>query len=76
MMGEEKNIKIIRITSTTDYYVKMIYKDKTSINGWTIEQVKQDWFENTPLDAYHATRDQHRIGNSKKLLKVEVIDFE
>lgn len=75
-MGEEKNIKIIRITSTTDYYVKMIYKDKTSINGWSIEQVKQDWFENTPLDTYHATRDRHRIGNSKKLLKGEVIDFE
>lgn len=67
--------KIIRVTSTTDYYVEMIYKDKTSINGWTLEQVKEDWFKNTPLDTYHATRDGHRIGNSKKLVKVEVIEL-
>ena len=67
--------KILRVTVTEDYYIKMHDEEKSQINGWTIKEVIKDWFKR-PLDSYHATRNNHKIGGSKKLLNVEVIDGE
>ena len=71
-----EKIKVLRVTTTTDYYIKMIDDERSEINGWTIDQIKEDWFDKFPMDAYHATRDGHRIGNSRKVVKVEEVDFE
>ena len=49
----------------------MIDDEITAINGWKINQVIKDWFKDNPLDKYHATRDGHTIGNSKKLIDIE-----
>lgn len=72
-----KKHKILRITFTQDYIVGMIDDERTMINGWTMEEVIEDWFRQYPLDSYHASRDggRYRIGNSKKFIKSRVLDM-
>jgi len=66
--------KILRVTYTVDYLIKM-HDDKIStINGWTIEEIVEDWFKNHDVGSYHATRDSHAIGNSRKYVKSKVIE--
>jgi len=65
--------KILRVTYTEDYYIKMIDDGRTAINGWTMKQLIKDWFINFSLGSFHATREGHRIGNSRKYIKCEVI---
>lgn len=69
--------KVIRATITLDYYIEMIDDERTSINGWTIDQVIEDWFKNKkhPMGTYHATRDGHRIGYSEKFIKMDIISL-
>jgi hypothetical protein len=70
-MAEEK-YKILRVTVEEDYIIPM-YDDKQSkINGWTIEEIIEDWFIQHASTLYHATRDSHRIGNSTKFIKSEI----
>jgi len=66
--------KKIKVTITEEFMVPMIDNEKTEINGWTINQVIDDWF-NYPADSYHATREGHRIGNSRKFVSTEVLDL-
>jgi hypothetical protein len=68
--------KIIRLklVMTRDYIVP-VHKDYpnppyTNINGWTMEEVIEDWFHRVSLDHSHATRDGMRIGNGQKVIKV------
>ena len=70
----EGKLKIIRVTTTEEYYVKMVDDERTEINGWNIDQVINDWFYDHPLDSYHATRDTHRIGNSKKMVHFKILN--
>lgn len=70
---KEGNFKIIRLTLKQDYYVEMLDDKRTAINGWTIEQVIEDWFKRHSLHSRHATRDAHKIGNSEKVDDIEVI---
>ena len=68
-----KKYKILRATYEVDYLIEM-HDDKIStINGWTIEEIIEDWFKLHSLSSYHATRDGHKIGGSKKFIKSEVI---
>ena len=60
--------KILRVTVTEDYLIDMIDDERTKINGWTLEKVIEDWFTTHATTPYHATRDGHRIGNSKKFI--------
>ncbi len=68
--------KILRVTVTKDYAIKMIDDERTEINGWTMEQIIEDWFEEYALAGYHATRDGHFIGCSEKFIKSEVLDMK
>jgi len=73
-MGKKKKelCKIIKVTFEVDYLVRM-YDDKISlINGWTIDKVIEDWFKNHSLSSYHATREGHAIGHSRKFIKANV----
>lgn len=67
--------KRIKITVTEEYLIPMCDDERTEINGWTPEKVIEDWFHNWPLDSYHASRDTHRIGNTRKLISAEVLDL-
>jgi hypothetical protein len=68
--------KVIKVIVEEQYIIDM-YDDKISkINGWTIEEIIKDWFENHSMYSHHATRDGHIIGNSRKYIKSEIIDSE
>jgi len=69
----KKKFKILKVTFQQFYLIEMFDKDITEINGWSIDQVIKNWFEDHSLSSYHATRDGHVIGNAKKLVKHEVI---
>ena len=75
MVKKNKNIyKIIRVTTTTDYFVEEFPNGQTSINGSTIKEVVKEWFEDYPIEQSHATRDSYRIGNSRKVIKTEIVE--
>ena len=64
---------ILRVTVTQDYWIDMFNDKITEINGWTIEEVIEDWFKNNSLGSYHATREGHKIGNGDKFVKSEIV---
>jgi len=68
--------KILRVTMTQDYLVKMIDNERTEINGWSIKEVIKDWFHDTNIDSYHATRNAHQLGFGKQILEIEEVDVE
>jgi len=71
--------KIIKVTVEIDYLIPMRDDKISEINGWTADYIITDWFENHNLSSYHATREGHEIGNSRKFIKSEVgetIDVE
>lgn len=70
-----EKIKILRVTITEDYIIEMFDDERTEINGWTMEEVIEDWFRRYGAYGHHATRDGHRIGNSRKFIKSEVFDM-
>lgn len=72
-MAEEK-FKILKVTVEENYFIPMYDDKRSKINGWTIEEIIEDWFVRHAALSYHATRDSHRIGNSKKFIKSEVAD--
>ena len=52
--------------------IPMIDEEKTAINGWDIDTVISDWFIwKDAINSGHASRDSHRLGNSKKFLDWE-----
>jgi len=74
---KEQKYKILRVTVVQQYYIPMINDERTEINGWKMDEVIKDWFDDDyPIDSYHATRDTHRIGNSSKVIGTEVVDPE
>jgi hypothetical protein len=65
-----EKLKVLRVTYTEDYLIEMIDDKRTVINGWTMEEVIDDWFHR--VGGYHASREGHRIGNSRKYIKSEI----
>jgi len=62
----------IKVTMELTYLVEMIDQTHTEINGWTVEQVVDDWFQRHDVNRSHATRDGYLLGGSgKKVLKIE-----
>jgi len=70
----EPKIKIIRVTFTEDYYIEMHDDKRSEINGWTIKEIIKDWFSKYHLSSYHATRDGHVIGGSRKFIETEILE--
>lgn len=71
--------KFIKVTSVTYYVLEYnsqsnLNDDITMINGWPYEKVKEDWFRTFPLGTSHATRDSSRIGNTTKIIDIELVD--
>lgn len=76
MAKEEEKYKIITVNMDVDFLVPM-YDDKMSkINGWTVEEIIQDWFMGRcNINAYHASRGHSEIGGSKVIKAISVKDM-
>ena len=68
--------KVLRVTMTIDYIVKVSEDGTTNINGWTIEEVIRDWYKNGRAGHFHASRESSRIGNSEQLVKFELKELK
>jgi len=75
-MPKEEKIKILKVTITQHYLIPMLDDGRTKINGWAMQQVIKDWFEDHPIDMGHATRDGHMIGNSEKVIDITQMNPE
>ena len=71
-MADERKFKIITVTMTQDYAIEMYDDKRTKINGWTIQEVIDDWFRKYSLRTYHATRETHEIQGARKFIEAEV----
>lgn len=78
-MPLKERFKILKVTMEVEYYVPMPDKDLvddngeeiTSVNGWTMSKVKEEWFERYDINRYHATRNYSEISGSKKIIRIE-----
>ena len=68
-----ENYKVLKVTVEMNYLIPIHDDEITKINGWSMEEVIENWFKDHPLSGYHATRDSHEIGGSKKFIKSEII---
>ncbi len=71
----ERKFKVIRVTIEEDYIVEMHDDKKSMINGWSLKRVVLDWFKDHST-SYHATRDSHLIGGTRKYIKHEIVTLE
>lgn len=69
-----KNYKILKVTVEEFYLVPVLDEEITKINGWTMDQVKEDWFVTHNINSSHASRNAHMIGYSKKVVNIEELD--
>ena len=74
MKPKERPVKILKVTVEEQYYIEMIDDKRTTINGWTLDEVIKSWFKDYPMGTHHASRDGSRIGNSRKFVKAEIKD--
>jgi hypothetical protein len=63
----------IRVVREESYAVPMVSATRSALDGRTPQDLLDEWFGRFPLDTHHATRDGHRIGNSSRLIKAEVV---
>lgn len=70
----EKRFKILKVTIEENYLIPMVDDEITKINGWSLEEVIEDWFTRHASTITHATRDAYKIGNSRKFIKSEVTE--
>jgi hypothetical protein len=67
-MKQKRKLNFLKVTTTSIYAF-----EEGEINGQPTEEVIQDWFEEFPMDQFHATRDTSKLGGSTLVQKVEVI---
>jgi hypothetical protein len=67
-MPKEQKLTVVEVTTTAKYVFP------TGLNGWTDEQIIEDWFKRHPLSGSHVTRDYYKLGGSEKLVKAEVLN--
>jgi hypothetical protein len=69
---------VIRVTQTVDYLIEVDDINKhTNINGWSIEEVIDDWFKNPhALSSYHAAREYYRIGNNTRFVDAKILSVD
>lgn len=63
--------KILEVTVKRYYYIPMIDNERSEINGWTIDQIIKDWFDD--INQRHASRDRYEIGYSEKVHSVQTL---
>ena len=60
-----------KVTTQELYYFQRRYT-----NNLDADKVIQYWFKDYPIDCSHAARDGARVGNSKRLVNIEIITEE
>lgn len=76
MSESKEKFKILKVTVEQKYYIPMYDDERSQINGWTMEEIIEDWFKRFSLGHTHATRDGHLIMGAEKFIKAEVEDGE
>lgn len=71
-MGEQQKFRTIKVVVERTYLVPVAKGEHTEINGWTIEEVVEDWFKNRSINFHHATRDSYHLGSGDKILAIEI----
>lgn len=71
MKKKEPEFIVLEVTLTRKYFF-----EKGEINGWSTDQVIEDWFTRHPLGNCHATRDYHAVGGSDRMVKVRQIQIK
>jgi len=66
--------KVIKVTIEHEYFIPMLTEERSEINGWTLSEIIEAWFNRGNINAWHATRDTHELGNGKKITKIEVLE--
>ncbi len=70
-MAKKEKYQFLDVIIKRTYIIPIYDKERTKINGWPLSTVIEDWFERVPLDSFHATRDNHYIGGSSKVIETK-----
>jgi hypothetical protein len=67
------------MTKKREYTLVKIIVEETylfdkGLDGRSDEELVQEFFVDFPLTSFHATRDASRVGNSRKLLKADILE--
>ena len=54
--------------------VEETYLFDKGLDGRSDEELVQEFFVDFPLSSFHATRDRSMIGNSRKLIKADLLE--
>ena len=65
----KQKMRFLKVTTTSIY----MFEDK-SINGWSPEEVAEDWFERFHPDRQHVSREAHQLGGATVVQNVEILD--
>ena len=55
------------------YVIPMFNSEISTINGWTLDQITEDWFERFSPNTSHATRDAYCLGGGARFIDVTII---
>lgn len=58
----------LKVTTTELYFFEPKYS-----NAWPIDKVIEEWFRNYPITSPHIARDGASVGNSKRIIDVEIM---
>lgn len=72
----EQKFREIKVLVEETYLVPMIDDTRTAINGESLKQLKVDWFQSYDINSHHATRDSHRVGGGRRVIKVDWMEPE
>jgi hypothetical protein len=61
--------KLLKVTTVDFYEIGTVMGG----NGWTEEQVIQDWFESGRINGSHASRDASRIGGARVFIDAQTV---
>lgn len=63
---------LIKVTVEVSYYVPMHDQNISKVNGWTPDEIVQDWFIDNNINRHHCTRDRSELGGSKVIKSIEI----
>jgi len=73
---DTRKFKILEVTVTHQYIIEMYDDTRSHINGWTLDEIIEDWFKKYPIDDHHASREGSKIFGASKFISSRIIDPE
>lgn len=71
--GSSEWTKIFKDNLCVEVTIKRVYIIDHGLNGWTDEQVVDEWFKKYPIHKYHASRDACRLGGADTVTHVRIL---